>query len=159
MKAATWGAVLACGVLLAGWHGATEEHLAAQPPTLAAQPPTMEQTRVINSLDGATLYGAYCAVCHGPAAKGDGPMSKMLVVKTPDLTRIAERHGGKFPRAQMDGIISGETPSLGGHGTREMPIWGPIFSQVSWDMDLGRVRTDNLARYLETLQTNLPKEK
>jgi mono/diheme cytochrome c family protein len=146
MKVATRGVALACGALLACWYGATQEHRAA------AQPPAPEQARVINSLDGATLYGAYCAVCHGPTAKGDGPMSKMLVVKTPDLTRIAERHGGKFPRAQMDGIISGEIPYPGGHGTREMPIWGPIFSQVSWDMDLGRVRTDNLARYLESLQ-------
>ena len=77
-------------------------------------------------------------------------MAKLLTAKTPDLTRMAQHHGGKFPRAQVDGIISGETVTAG-HGTREMPIWGPIFSQVSWDMDLGRVRIDNLARYLETL--------
>jgi hypothetical protein len=40
-----------------------------------------------------------------------------------------------------------------GHRTREMPVWGPIFSQVDRDQDLGRVRIDNLARYLESLQT------
>jgi len=40
-----------------------------------------------------------------------------------------------------------------GHGTREMPVWGPIFSQVDRDQDLGRVRIDNLARYLASLQT------
>jgi hypothetical protein len=40
-----------------------------------------------------------------------------------------------------------------GHGTREMPVCGPIFSQVDRDQDLGRVRIDNLARYLESLQT------
>lgn len=147
MKAAITGAALACGVLAACWYGAAQNS-----PAATGSVPTMEQTRLINSLDGAKLYSAYCAVCHGPVAKGDGPMSKILVVETPDLTRIAKRHGGKFPRAEIAGIISGEISYSSGHGTREMPVWGPIFSQVSWDMDLGRVRTDNLARYLESLQ-------
>ncbi len=57
-----------------------------------------------------------------------------------------------FPLAKVRRIIAGEDPLPGGHGTRQMPIWGPIFSQVAWDQDLGRVRIDNLARYLETLQ-------
>jgi hypothetical protein len=35
-----------------------------------------------------------------------------------------------------------------------MPVWEPIFSQVGQDQDLGRVRIDNLARYLENLQTH-----
>lgn len=149
MKAAISGVALTCGALLIAWYGR-----AGNPPAESTPVPAQngEETRVINSLDGAKLYTTYCAVCHGAEAKGDGPMSKVLVVKTPDLTRIAKRHGGKFPRAQVAGIISGEIPYSSGHGTREMPVWGPIFSQVSWDMDLGRVRTDNLARYLETLQ-------
>jgi len=50
-------------------------------------------------------------------------------------------------------LISGEEAVGAGHGTREMPVWGPIFSQVGQDQDLGRVRIDNLARYLESLQT------
>lgn len=103
-------------------------------------------------LDGATLYRQYCAVCHGKTAKGDGPMAKMLVAETPDLTRIAERNGGKFPRTRIDKIISGEYALPGGHGTREMPIWGPVFSEVDRDVDLGNVRVDNVARYLESLQ-------
>jgi hypothetical protein len=57
-----------------------------------------------------------------------------------------------YPLAKIRRIISGEESLPGGHGTRQMPIWGPIFSQVAWDQDLGRVRIDNLARYLETLQ-------
>ena len=52
-----------------------------------------------------------------------------------------------FPLAKVRRIISGEESLPGGHGTRQMPIWGPIFSQVAWDQDLGRVRIDNLARY------------
>jgi hypothetical protein len=34
-----------------------------------------------------------------------------------------------------------------------MPVWGPIFSQVAWDQDLGRMRVYNLAKYLEALQS------
>jgi hypothetical protein len=33
-----------------------------------------------------------------------------------------------------------------------MPVWGPIFSQVTTDVDYGRVRIDNLARYLTSIQ-------
>ena len=45
-----------------------------------AQSPKEEDqpARLINSLQGAELYKAYCAVCHGSDAKGNGPMSKSL---------------------------------------------------------------------------------
>jgi hypothetical protein len=33
-----------------------------------------------------------------------------------------------------------------------MRIWGPIFFQIAWDVDLGSVRVDNLAHYLEGMQ-------
>ena len=80
-------------------------------------------------------------------------MAKALKVAPADLTRIAMRDGGKFPRTRIQRIISGEEPLPAGHGTREMPVWGPIFSQINWDRDLGRVRLNNLAKYIEGLQT------
>jgi len=79
-------------------------------------------------------------------------MAKSLKTTTPDLTRIAARSGGRFPLARIQKIISGEEQVPAGHGTREMPVWGPVFSQVAWDQDLGRIRVYNLARYIETLQ-------
>jgi mono/diheme cytochrome c family protein len=115
------------------------------------QPP--EATRLIQSIQGPALYAAYCIVCHGKDGKGGGPMAKNLKVVPPDLTRIASRSRGKFPLARVQRIILGEEQVQGGHGTREMPLWGPIFSQVAWDQDLGRVRADNLARYIESMQT------
>jgi mono/diheme cytochrome c family protein len=108
---------------------------------------------LINSIEGPALYKEYCAVCHGSDARGNGPMAAALKVPPPDLTRIAERNGGMFPIARVERIISGEEPLPSGHGTREMPVWGPIFSQVERDQDLGRVRIDNLTRYLMGLQT------
>ena len=80
-------------------------------------------------------------------------MAKSLKVVPPDLTRIAMRSGGKFPMARIQRVISGEEPQPAGHGPREMPVWGPIFSQIAWDQDLGRVRLYNLAKYIEGMQT------
>jgi hypothetical protein len=54
---------------------------------------------------------------------------------------------------RIERIISGEELTGSGHGTRDMPVWGSIFSQVGRDQDLGRVRIDNLARYLRDIQT------
>lgn len=111
-----------------------------------------DTVKLIDSIQGPNLYRAYCAVCHGPNAKGDGPMAMFLKTAPSDLTRISAKNGGMFPLAKVRRIISGEESLPGGHGTRDMPLWGPIFSQVASDQDLGRVRIDNLARYLESLQ-------
>lgn len=113
-----------------------------------------EDQPLIASIRGENLYQAYCASCHGVDAKGNGPMAIWLKVKPPDLTRIAARNGGKFPLERMDRIISGEETLPSGHGTRAMPVWGPVFSQVARDQDLGRVRIDNLSRYLRDIQNN-----
>jgi mono/diheme cytochrome c family protein len=105
--------------------------------------------RLIASIQGSALYKAYCAACHGPEAKGNGPAALTLKVPPPDLTRISARNGGTFPLMRIERIISGEEERRG-HGP--MPVWGPVFSQVDRDQDLGRVRIDNLARYLRDIQ-------
>jgi len=116
---------------------------------LAQQP---ETDRLIDSIQGPALYTAYCAVCHGKDARGDGPMAKSLKVGPPDLTRLALRNGGKFPMDRVQKIIASQEAVPAGHGTREMPVWGPVFSQIAWDQDLGRIRVYNLAKYLEKMQ-------
>lgn len=112
-----------------------------------------EQALIV-SIRGDNLYKAYCSSCHGENAKGNGPMAVWLKVQPSDLTRIAARNGGRFPLERIDRIISGEETLPSGHGTRAMPIWGPVFSQVTRDQDLGRVRIDNLARYLRDIQSH-----
>jgi folate-dependent phosphoribosylglycinamide formyltransferase PurN len=42
---------------------------------------------------------------------------------------------------------------IASHGSREMPVWGPIFHQVEEDVDRGNVRVENLVTYLESIQT------
>jgi mono/diheme cytochrome c family protein len=105
--------------------------------------------RLIASIQGPALYKAYCAACHGPEAKGHGPAASTLKFPPSDLTHISARNGGTFPLMRIERIISGEEERRG-HGA--MPTWGPIFSEVDRDQDLGRVRIDNLARYLRDIQ-------
>jgi mono/diheme cytochrome c family protein len=111
-----------------------------------------EETRLIQSLKGPVLYQAYCATCHGKDAKGNGPAVSALKVRPADLTHLAKRNGGKFPLDRVQKTISGDAPGTPAHGAREMPIWGPIFGQIAWDQDLGKVRIYNLSKYIESLQ-------
>lgn len=116
---------------------------------------TQQPEQRIDSIQGPVLYQAYCAVCHGKDAKGNGPMAKNLRTAPSDLTRYAARRGGNVFRAEMRRIIKGENDAQSMHGTREMPVWGPIFSEVGpGDRDMGEVRIDNLIRYIESLQVN-----
>jgi mono/diheme cytochrome c family protein len=112
----------------------------------------VEQQHLIESLNGKALYQAYCATCHGADGTGGGPAATALKKAPPDLTGIAKKNGGKFPSIQIQKIISGESVPTVAHGSREMPVWGPIFGQIAWDQDLGKVRVYNLAEYLESLQ-------
>jgi mono/diheme cytochrome c family protein len=106
---------------------------------------------LIYSTKGPDLYRAYCAVCHGTAGHGDGPMAPMLKEKIPDLTILAKNNKGQFPASLVRKTIEG-TDTATSHGTRAMPIWGPIFHQVEDDKDFGYVRVENLLKYLESIQ-------
>ena len=136
------GAYIVAGVFLALAVGAAQKRA----------PETPQAKHLSDSFRGPELFRAYCATCHGKDGKGGGPMAALLRIAPADLTRIAARNGGTFPFLQVQKIISGEQQTPATHGTREMPVWGPIFSEVSWDQDLGRVRIYSLAMYLEAIQ-------
>jgi mono/diheme cytochrome c family protein len=136
------GIYIAAGILLTFAVGAAQKRPVQTP----------QEKQLLDSFKGPELFRAYCATCHGKDAKGGGPMAASLRIAPPDLTRIALRNGGSFPFLQVQKIISGEQQPPSTHGTREMPVWGPIFSEVSWDQDLGRVRIYSLAMYLEAIQ-------
>ncbi|MCA3181946.1 MAG: c-type cytochrome [Burkholderiales bacterium] len=103
-----------------------------------------------------------CATCHGMEARGDGPMRPFLVRPPTDLTTLAQRNGGTFPRTRIADLIDGrgqEQP--GSHGTRDMPVWGRVYREQSEAQTRGtpfpaewsvRGRIVALVDYLQTLQ-------
>jgi mono/diheme cytochrome c family protein len=112
---------------------------------LAQQKPTIEKEtiRYTSPTDGKGMFQAYCASCHGTAAKGDGPAVRALAKAPADLTRISARNGGKFPDVRVARFIEGldEFPA---HGSRDMPIWGPLFRSFNiTDQNQVKVRVMN----------------
>ena len=57
--------------------------------------------------DGQALFQQDCAGCHGVTGMGDGPVAQSLGVVAPDLTGLAARNGGTFPRQKVMAIIDG----------------------------------------------------
>jgi mono/diheme cytochrome c family protein len=110
---------------------------------------------LIQSLKGPDLFQAYCASCHGLDARGTGPVARVLKIKVPDLTVLTRTYHGQFPAAYVRLVILGDSVVVP-HGSREMPIWGPIFHQVERDMDWGDVRVANLVEYLKSIQSTDP---
>lgn len=108
---------------------------------------------LIRSVEGPDLFRGYCASCHGKDGKGNGPAATTLKATVPDLTIITVNNDGNFPVARIKRIIMGEG-MIASHGSREMPVWGPIFHQVEEDVDRGNVRVENLVTYLESIQTS-----
>ena len=106
----------------------------------------------ISAANGAANYKAYCAACHGASGKGDGPAASALKLPPTDLTRLSANTGGKFPAMHVQTMIRDAEGTA--HGSKDMPIWGPIFRAVSSgnqsDVEL---RVNNLTKYIESIQT------
>jgi len=127
---------------------------------VAAQTPSEQKTAPkvkgvsavpIRSVEGVDNYTAYCAVCHGPDGKGNGPAAPAMKVPVPDLTTIAKRNKGKFDTISMQLIIKGSAKtSSPAHGVESMPIWGNVFQ--SEDQAVATLRIGNLVKYLESIQ-------
>lgn len=101
---------------------------------------------------GKATYLQYCASCHGPDARGTGPVAPALKSPPADLTGLAKTHGGKFPDEYVGGIVRFGKP-LAAHGSREMPVWGGVFSRrENGDQAATQRRIRNLLEYLATLQ-------
>ncbi|NND93053.1 MAG: cytochrome C, partial [Granulosicoccus sp.] len=77
---------------------------------------------------GRLAYVENCAACHGVDAAGDGPLSSVLTTKPANLKELREANDGRFPLVQVYSVIDGRE-AVRGHGTREMPVWGWVFSQ------------------------------
>jgi len=111
------------------------------------------QTMTMRSVDGRSVFQNYCASCHGIDGGGKGPVSGALRQAVPDLTTLSKRNGGKFPAVHVRNTITfGEDALIPAHGSKGMPIWGPVFHEIEFDQDLGYVRLENVTTYIESMQ-------
>jgi mono/diheme cytochrome c family protein len=100
---------------------------------------------------GRDLFRAYCAVCHGTDAKGDGPAAPGLKKRPPDLSRLSRKNGGKFLVQLASSVIQGND-LITDHGTREMPMWGDAFRAMNGDETMVQSKIRNLTAYIESIQ-------
>src|SRR5215510_12500894 len=112
------------------------------PATLRAQKPSTPPL-VIDSMAGRDLFQFYCATCHGPDGRGKGPVGAALKTPPADLTKIAERRGGAFPRAEIVAFVSEGPALIPAHGTIDMPVWGAIFNGLDSSKARARMRIEN----------------
>jgi mono/diheme cytochrome c family protein len=126
------------------------------PILLPAQDPTIKVKSVsaspTSAASGKEMFNAYCASCHGQDGKGNGPAAPALKDMPADLTSLARKNGGKFPgMAVMTSIENGGTRA---HGSKDMPVWGPVLMSVSNGRTLVvSQRISNLTGYIESLQS------
>jgi mono/diheme cytochrome c family protein len=113
------------------------------------------QSDVNKSTDGQELFKFYCANCHGMDAKGR-PASPAMRTASADLTQLAARNGGIFPRDRVIAVIKHGSPATPAHGPKNMPVWGAIFRSMEPSDTLVEIRIENLVRYLESLQQSRP---
>ena len=101
-------------------------------------------------VDGAMIFRFYCAACHGATGRGDGSMAGQLRTMPPNLATLARRNGGVFPAERVRQVIEGAGPAA--HGSRDMPVWGPLFERLSVGGTSGQDRINAVVRYLQQIQ-------
>lgn len=107
-----------------------------------------------SAASGQEMFNAYCAPCHGKDAKGTGPAVPALKVLPPDLTVLAVNHGGKYPAAYVESVLKFGAEAFPAHGTKDMPIWGPVLGSISGGATspITAQRIYNINKYIESLQ-------
>lgn len=73
-------------------------------------------------INGQTAFLESCSGCHGADARGAGDVGQTLDIVPPDLTTLAARNGGVFPRDAVMSTIDGLTRRP--HFSADMPEFG-----------------------------------
>jgi mono/diheme cytochrome c family protein len=124
-------------------------------PQTQTEKPTVKRVpaQAISSVEGKDNFDTYCAVCHGKAGKGDGPAAPAMKTPVADLTMIARKNGGKFNEMAVKDMIKGADREMASHGSKDMPIWGPVFRSFQGDSNVAELRVNNLVNYIKSIQT------
>jgi hypothetical protein len=104
------------------------------------------------SLYGVDNFHDYCSPCHGREGRGNGPVAAALTPRPSDLTTLARRNKGVFPRAHVRDYITNGSPEIPAHGSSMMPVWGPTFRALDSSDRSVAIRIANIVEYLSTIQ-------
>ena len=117
-----------------------------------AQQPSINRAPAENIFpgSGSEMFSSYCAPCHGPSGKGNGPAAAALKKQPADLTQLGKKNGGTFPDARVSNFIKGDDV-VASHGSRDMPVWGKVFRALRDDKEAA-IRIHNLTEYVKSLQ-------
>ena len=120
----------------------------------AGQHSTAEPSRSLltPSLAGRDVFLAYCAPCHGRDGTGGGPVASALMTTPANLTLLARKNGGAFPRQEVEGFVTNGRAAVDAHGSSEMPVWGPTFRSLEPSDRLVKVRIKSVVDYVESIQ-------
>lgn len=118
---------------------------AASAPVLAATEGAQQQAR--------RDYQKYCASCHGPEGRGDGPVAQAMKAMPADLSLLSMNNDGKYPADKVREIIDGRA-DVKAHGPRAMPVWGKEFyvSAEGVGQRQAHDRIEGLTDYLQRMQ-------
>ena len=109
--------------------------------------------------NGEELFEELCTVCHGEGGIGNGPAVSALTNAPTNLTVLAAKSNGTFPRKDVKTAIAGRFRE-DAHGSIGMPSWRQVFTGANPDWRLYRreifamQQVDRLTDYLETIQTD-----
>jgi mono/diheme cytochrome c family protein len=112
-----------------------------------------EEKSPAHLVSGSYTYRTYCATCHGPRGKGDGPLAESLRFQPPDLTQMARNNDGKYPAELVEKIVDGRKP-VDGRGGPDMPVWGDAFknTETGFDDETVRLRIKSVVDHVGTIQ-------
>ena len=122
--------------------------------------PTIKKVPITrtSASSGSEMYKEYCAACHGPGGKGDGPAASAFKTPPADLTTLAKRHGGNYPDTYVTTVLDYGVQEAKAHGSKDMPVWGPLFGSISGSRSASALevkqRISNMSDYLKSLQSN-----
>jgi len=110
-----------------------------------------KNTRAAQAIKGKVHFQKYCVQCHGE--DGKGLIIDSLSTKPANLTRItSSRRKVEFPVLQIANIIDGRKMAKS-HGTRQMPIWGEVFSDQEYlDESQIKGKLAEIIAYLMSIQ-------
>jgi len=130
---------------------------ASTPQLGTAQEVKVKKVPIIQSDPGSgqQMFYDYCAPCHGVTGKGDGPAVPALKTPPANLTLLAKGNGGKYPAEHFTNVLQFGT-STPAHGSKDMPIWGRLFTSLSASHGTApaesALRINKLSEYVKSLQ-------